>query len=98
MTSATTKIVTPKASYYLQMVCKHFSHKLPVDFTSERGWITFPNAICALEASGDGLNATVEAEDAEQLARFEGVVISHLKRFAHKEELGLDTLVWTAAA
>jgi hypothetical protein len=97
MASATTEIVTPKASYYLQMVCKHFSHKLPVEFTAEHGWITFPDAICALEASGGVLNARVEAESAEQLTRFEGVVINHLKRFAHKEELAFEALVWRAA-
>ncbi len=87
MVSATTEISTPKASYYLQMVCKHFSHKLPVEFTPERGRISFPAALCSLEANGDVLKATVEAEDAESVTRFEGVFVRHLQRFAHSEDL-----------
>lgn len=93
MTSASTEIATAKASYYLQMLCKHWSHRLQVEFTPERGVIRFPpGAVCTLEAEGGAearvLKATVEAADAEAVAQFENVVINHLKRFAHSEDLG----------
>jgi uncharacterized protein len=95
MASASTEITTPKASMYLQQLCKHLSHKFAVEFTPERGTIPFAEGRqCRLEAAGDVLKLTVETDDPEVLTRLESVVIEHLKRFAHREDLG--AAVWRA--
>lgn len=89
MVSAFTEITTPQASIYLQQLCKHWSHKFAVEFTPEKGLIPFAeDRRCRLEANGNVLKLTVETDDADSLERLEGVVISHLKRFAHREDLG----------
>jgi hypothetical protein len=93
MVSASTEIMTPQASIYLQQLCKHWSHKFAVEFTPEKGVIPFAeDRRCRLEAKGGVLKLTVETDDAESLERLEGVVINHLKRFAHREDLGAP--VW----
>jgi hypothetical protein len=97
MARATTEITTPKASYYLQMLCKHWAHKLPVEFTPERGRVPFPDGVGLMEAVGDTLKITIEAGDEGRVRHFEGVVINHLKRFAHSEDLKLDTVAWRDA-
>lgn len=96
MAKAHSEIRTTKASYYLQMLCKHWSHKLPVAFTPTRGVVPFPGgAECRMDAEDDTLMLVVEADDAEKVRRFKSVVIDHLKRFAHGEDLG--AIVWRAA-
>jgi hypothetical protein len=88
-----TEISTQQASIYLQQLCKHWAHKFAVEFTPERGFIPFAEGRqCRLEAAGNVLKLTVEADNPDALTRLEGVVIEHLKRFAHREDLGAP--VW----
>ena len=54
MKNGIARVETERASIYLQQLCKHFTHKLPVTFTPEKGQITFSIGICRLEAS-DGV-------------------------------------------
>ncbi|NUB45801.1 DUF2218 domain-containing protein [Fertoebacter nigrum] len=84
-----TDIATPKAQSYLQQLCKHFGHKIPVDFTPEAGSISFPFGTCRMTADATTLTITVEA-GADDLERMEGVIQSHLERFAFREELVFD--------
>ena len=56
---STAIVVTEMASRYLQQLCKHFGHKLPVNFTPHRGAIVFDFGMCALAAKDDMLNLTV---------------------------------------
>lgn len=84
-----TDIATPKAQSYLQQLCKHFGHKIPVEFTPEAGSISFPFGTCRMTADTATLAITVEA-GAEDLERMEGVIQSHLERFAFREELAFD--------
>ena len=86
MTRSISHVQTEKASGYLQQLCKHFGHKVPVDFDAERGSITLPFGTCALEAREGELVMTVEGEDAGKL---EQVIGSHLERFAFRESLNV---------
>mgnify|MGYP000988296683 FL=1 len=84
----TATIPTMQGSRTLQQLCKHWSHKMPVDFSPERGVIAFPNkGGCTLEASNDGLNVTLDFESTEDLPRMQQIVFEHIKRFAFREEL-----------
>lgn len=89
MPASHTTIPTASASRYLQQLCKHWSHKFAVEFTSEQGTIPFDDTRrCKLEASPDRLALRIEAADDATVERMQGVVIEHLKRFAFREELG----------
>jgi hypothetical protein len=67
MNSSEARITTERASIYLQQLCKHFAHRLPVEFTPERGQITFSNGTCRLTANSDVL--TLEADSGCSSAR-----------------------------
>lgn len=83
-------IATTSASRYLQQLCKHFAHKIPVRFDPQRGQIDFPIGICALEADPNTLRLSLVAGEAEQRPQLEDVVARHLLRFAFREELKID--------
>ena len=85
MPTSKAEIATDRASRYLQQLCKHFAHKLPVEFDLQRGRIEFSIGLCRLEASPELLTMEAEASDAETLAQLEGVVARHLERFAFRE-------------
>lgn len=94
MPSSQARLPTASASRYLQQVCKHWSRKFAVEFTSEKGHIPFSDGrICSLEATPDVLTLRAEAPDAEALERLQRVVVEHVKRFASREELG--EVQWT---
>ena len=95
MLAAKASVPTAKASKYLQQLCKHWSHKLDVDFSEQKGVVRFPSAVASLEATDDALLVTIEAEDSETVERMKGVVATHLDRFAFREApLRFD---WSAA-
>jgi hypothetical protein len=94
MPASETRVPTPNASKYLQQLCKHWSHKFPVEFTPEKGTIPFADGrVCRLEASAETLTVRVEVPSEDLLERMQTVVIDHLKRFAFRENL--DGVVWT---
>jgi hypothetical protein len=94
MAIAKSRIETDKGSRYLQQLCKHFGHKIPVEFTPQAGSIQFEMGRCALAADPTGLDLQVEGEDEAKLQRLEEVVARHLERFAFREEL---KIVWVRA-
>jgi uncharacterized protein len=86
--SETSTAVTPTthASRYLQQLAKHWAHKLEVEFTPVHATIRFPSgAVATLEADEAQLSSTIEAPDAETLARMKTVLAEHLDRFAFRE-------------
>lgn len=95
MPTANAEIATDHASRYLQQLCKHFAHKLPVTFDPTQGHIEFAIGTCQLAATDGVLTMQAEAADETDLARLEQVVASHLERFAFREEL---KVAWVQAA
>ena len=85
MIAAKASVPTAKASKYLQQLCKHWSHKLDVDFSEQKGVVRFPSAVASLEATDDALLVTIEANESETVERMKGVVATHLDRFAFRE-------------
>lgn len=77
-------VTTENASRYLQQLCKHFAHKVTVEFTSEAGTVWLPFGTCHLSAEADRLvlRATSDPSDLPKLERFLG---DHLARFAFRE-------------
>jgi hypothetical protein len=93
MNHSTAQIATDRASIYLQQLCKHFAHKLPVEFTPERGVIPFSVGTCRLEAADGRLTLKAEAENVDRLAEVEGIVERHLLRFAFRDP---PKITWSA--
>ncbi|GAB5486976.1 MAG: DUF2218 domain-containing protein [Parasphingorhabdus sp.] len=91
--SSNAKVTTDKASRYLQQMCKHFSHKLDVDFDRESGEIFFPFGKLNMRAGESELTLSVTTEgDLETLAKMEKATADHLIRFMFREEPKID---WT---
>lgn len=93
--SSTTAVPTAHASKYLQQLCKHWQHNLAVEFTAERGTVTFPkdargadwpgNGLVTFDAGPDALSVRIDASVAAQLKGLQGAVARHLDRFAFRE-------------
>jgi len=81
---------TDHASRYLQQLCKHFAHKLPVTFDPEQGVINFAMGECRLTATGSDLHLAIEAPNPADIERLAHVVASHLVRFAFREEMQVE--------
>ena len=85
MPIATAIVPTANAGKYMQQLCKHWSHKLEVDLSEQRGVVKFPAVVATFEPGADGLRVTIEGEEGEAVERMKGVVASHLDRFAFRE-------------
>lgn len=95
MPRSTAVIATEHASKYLQQLCKHFAHKVSVEFDTERGRIDFPFGDCRLQAGENALTIDCATKTDEELERAQNVVFDHLKRFAWREELEAN---WSVSA
>jgi hypothetical protein len=85
MPTAKASVPTANAAKYMQQLCKHWSHKLEVDLSDQRGVVKFPAAMATFEPATDALMVTIEGEESEAVERMKGVVASHLDRFAFRE-------------
>ncbi len=90
MISLQAQVQTANARRYLAQLCKHFAHKIPVEFDDCRGRADFPWGICHLEAEEGLLALRCEAGDREALDQVMAVVDDHLRRFGWRESLTLD--------
>ncbi len=98
---STALVPTASGSRYLQQLCKHWAHNLAVEFTAERGRVTFPRdargadwkdeGVVTMTALPKTLECRIEASEAGQLEGLKGALARHLDRFAFREApLGFD--------
>jgi hypothetical protein len=85
MPTARASVPTANAAKYVQQLCKHWSHRLEVDLSDEKGVVKFPAGVATLKASPDALQVAIEGEASEEVERLKGVVATHLDRFAFRE-------------
>ena len=88
------RVATPLASRYLVQLCKHFRHKIAVEYDETHGRAEFAMGVCLMEAGDGTLNLRCEAPDAMALAQVESIVGQHLERFAWKEA---PSVTWVRA-
>lgn len=93
--TASAAIPTTAASRYLSQLCKHFAHKVPVEYDAVSGRADFPWGTCRLAARDGVLRLDLDAQDDLSLARIKAVVEDHLVRFAWRESL---TVRWEPQA
>lgn len=85
--AARAAVRTTNASRYLQQLCKHWSHKFETEFDPTDGRIVLPLGEARLAATADTLVIDLTVTDAASMQTFQEVVVSHIERFAFREEL-----------
>ncbi|SDD01570.1 hypothetical protein SAMN05444678_1088 [Sphingomonas sp. YR710] len=84
--SMVARVPTAQGSRYLQQLCKHWSHKMVVEFTAEAGKITFPaGAVVTMTAHPADLEVEIALPPGGEADQMQKVVASHLDRFAFRE-------------
>ncbi len=86
------KIQTPKASIYLQKMCKHFTHRVPAHWNQTKSKVFFDMGWCFMTASDQELFVRCEANNTHDLDEILETLKSHFDRFALKEQLVLNWL------
>ncbi|MFO1210587.1 MAG: DUF2218 domain-containing protein [Amaricoccus sp.] len=86
-------VPTGHAQRYLGQLCKHFAHKIPVDFDATSGTIRFEAGVCRVRADAATLTLDLQAVP-DKIEQLKDVVVRHLVRFAFREEL---PIAWKAA-
>lgn len=95
MTTFTTTVETTHARKYLQQLCKHFAHKVSVDFSPEEGRVLFPPGRCLMNADESALTFYCKACDDGGIPVIKSILEEHLVKFAWREELDY---AWTSPA
>ncbi|MDP5306670.1 DUF2218 domain-containing protein [Paracoccus spongiarum] len=89
--TATGRHATPHARKYMTQLCKHFAHKIPASTEGETGEICFDIGTARLQAGDDLLSVRLTGTSPEALTRMQGILDSHLQRFAFREAFaGID--------
>ncbi len=90
MTAFQTSIATQHASKYLQQLCKHFAHKVTVQYSPEEGRVAFQPGRCLMNADAEVLNFYCLAQEDHAIPVIKGIIDQHLVKFAWREELAYD--------
>lgn len=85
MNQVEARVPTASGGKYVQQLCKHWAHKLPVELEGDCGVVTFVGAVATMKADAEAIDVSVRGEDREQIDRLKDVVAQHLDRFAFRE-------------
>ncbi len=85
MLTAKTTFETQHASKYLAQLCKHFGHKVRVEYDAVDGRADLSRGPAIMRANDHALIVQVSAVDAIGLGASQITIESHLKRFAFRE-------------
>jgi hypothetical protein len=87
MPKAVSTFETDRASRYLQAMCRHFAHKVTVNYDAEKGMADMPYGLLNMRVAGNTLCFEIEAADDGSLDRLKHVIEAHIVRFAFREKL-----------
>lgn len=87
MTAFSTTIKTQHAQKYLQQLCKHFAHKVTVEYSPEEGRVAFPPGRCLMNADTGVLKFYCLAREDSAIPVIQSIIDRHLVKFAWREEL-----------
>lgn len=80
-------VETENASKYLVQLCKHFAHKVEVDYDTTRARVEFPPGRCMITAGDGTLSFYCRSAEDRGIAVMQHILSDHLVRFAWREEL-----------
>ncbi|GAA3955828.1 DUF2218 domain-containing protein [Allohahella marinimesophila] len=86
---ATATVATTSAGLYLKKLCRHFQHKVTVDFGDTTGRIDFKVGTCDLKADSAALKLFCVSSNEEDLEDVKDTMKRHFDRFGEKDELVL---------
>ncbi|MBB3021115.1 hypothetical protein FHR70_004205 [Microvirga lupini] len=92
MTRSQAQVQTPNAGRYLIQLCKHFAHKIEVEYDAHNGQANFVFGTCSMRADETQLILQCSGDDETALMRVQDIVHKHLEGFAFREK---PTIVWT---
>lgn len=84
-TIAKATVATEKGSRYMQQLCKHWSHRFPVEFDLAQGRVEMPNCLLVMTAHPERLDVALDVAEGGDVERLKVVVAEHLDRFAFRE-------------
>ncbi len=87
------ELKTPNAKKYLRQMCKHFAHKVPVEYSDEEGICNIPAGQVRLYADDQTLRFEIEVDQDNDLERTKYLIESHFVRFAFRENI--ESLDWS---
>ena len=85
MIETTARVPTNNAGKYVMSLCRHWATWMEVNVPERQGIVHFENGVATLTPSDDQLIVTILANDLPTIERVQGVVSSHLDRFAFRE-------------
>jgi hypothetical protein len=85
MTVVQAKVATASGGKYVQQLCKHWAHKLPVNLDGDAGTVTFPGAVITMTGAPDAIVFSIAGNEGDEVERLKEVVERHLDRFAFRE-------------
>lgn len=83
---STGRFSTAKGRAYMTQLCKHFGHKIPAEVDGDRGHVEFPLGMARMQADDLAIIVELTSDDAANVQRLQGVIDSHLERFAFRED------------
>lgn len=87
MQTIETRICTERSTFYINLMSRHFSHKIDAQWDDNESHMPFSIGQCVLKNEGDKLHIACQASDVEQLTQLMDVIKSHFDRFAYKDSL-----------
>jgi hypothetical protein len=84
------RVATDESARFMNQLCRHFGHKLDVEFDDTRGSIVFSMGRCDLTAEPGALVLVPTTESEQDAARVAEVIASHLTRFGFKSGLTVE--------
>ncbi|MDF3415093.1 DUF2218 domain-containing protein [Sulfitobacter sp. M57] len=85
---------TPNAAKYLGQLCKHFGHKIEVEYTETEGTAHFIFGPAHFRADDTTLTVQFDLLHDAATDSAKGVIDSHLERFAFREDF--KNMNWSA--
>ena len=83
-------IKTEHGSKYLQMMCKHFAHKVDVEYDKNRGFAALPPGACYMKADNQAITVYIESEKEEGIKRSIHIIEEHIVKYAWREALDIQ--------
>lgn len=84
--SSTGRFSTPNAQKYMTQLCKHFGHKVPAEVEGDSGRVSFAMGQAQMQADDAALVVVVLAAEEPAVGQLQGIIDSHLQRFAFRED------------
>lgn len=93
---STGRFSTTKGRAYMTQLCKHFGHKIPASVEGDHGQVEFKIGVARMQADDHAMTVELIGADAESVQQLQGVIDSHLERFAFREEF--KNMEWSTPA